>query len=290
MQNQMLIELILMNCDECGSNEQVYDEVMGERICKECGLVLVTEIFEQTTNVFDTNDELIHSAELNQLGSLIKGNGSYKYNRYGKANVLPKKILDGIYHCNMVLSNVAPQMSLKDRVEELYIQFMNKGLFGKTTYEARATAVVYYALLENGTQHTIKEVSVEFPESLKSARKLIRKIKQTVGVKNLPYNPNFRLVKTVQLITDDLVFLAEAEAALVFFENAILNSDYTKSPAYYAAICWIAAKRMVHPTILKKTVAEKTQTNVKTIYLETKKLITLIGFDNIKQIKGKQIW
>ena len=41
-------------------------------------------------------------------------------------------------------------------------------------------------LLENGTQHTIKEVSEEFPDASKSAKKLIRKIKQVVGVQNLP--------------------------------------------------------------------------------------------------------
>ena len=279
-----------MDCDECGSKKNEFNETLGEICCSECGLVIVTELFEETVHSLNSQGELSHSAEKIGLGSVITGKGSYKFNRYGKTNVLPKKILDGIYHCNMVLSDVAPQMNLKDRVEELYILFMNKGLFGKTTYEARATAVVYYSLLENGTQHTIKEVSKEFPESIKSAKKIIRKIKQQVGVSNLPYNPHFRLTKTVKLITEDIEFLTYAEATLVYFENIIATATYTKNPAYYASICWITAKNMVHPTIIKKTISESTSINVKTLYVETKKLLALIGYTNINEIKGKQIW
>ena len=47
---------------------------------------------------------------------------------------------------------------------------------------------------------------------------------------------------------------------------------------------------MVHPSILKKDVAEKTNVNVKTIYVETKKLLNIIGYENINEIKGKKIW
>lgn len=279
-----------MICDECGNNETEFNERLGETCCVECGLVIQTEMFEETTHILNSQGELVHSSDSRVLGSVITGKGAFKYNAHGKASVLPKKILEGLIHCNMVLTNVAPQMGLRDRVEEIYIRFMNKNLFGKTTYEARATATVYYALLENGTEHSIKEVSEEFPDSLKSARKLVKKIKTAVGVSNLPYNPNFRLNRTAKLISNDLIFIAEAEAALVFFETKIANSNYTKSPAYYTAICWITAKRMVHPTILRKTIAEKTKTNVKTIYVETRKLLELIGYNNINEIKGKRIW
>ena len=34
-----------MKCDECNSTDNYFDERMGERICSDCGLVLVTESF-----------------------------------------------------------------------------------------------------------------------------------------------------------------------------------------------------------------------------------------------------
>ena len=47
----MNIELMEMICNECGCTEYEYDENMGEKICKDCGLVLVTEMFEETVHI-----------------------------------------------------------------------------------------------------------------------------------------------------------------------------------------------------------------------------------------------
>jgi transcription initiation factor TFIIIB Brf1 subunit/transcription initiation factor TFIIB len=278
-------------CDECGSTETEYNEQLGEICCKMCGLVIVTEMFEETVRIVD-NGVNVTSSDNGNLGSIITGVGSYKFNRWGKDSVFPKKVIEGFYHCNMVLSNVAPQMKLKARTEELYLLFLNKGLFGRTTYEARATAVVYYALLENGTQHSIKEVSEEFPDSMKSAKKLIRKIKQFAGKMKLPYNPRYRLIKTVAKIApNDLAFRSEAENTLEYFESIIIKSgDFTKSPSYYEAICWITVNKMVHPTIQRQTISELTGVSQKTIYLETKKLLGLIGYSLAHEIKGKRLW
>tara|TARA_R100000231_G_C5328347_1_gene165573 strand:- start:1811 stop:2662 length:852 start_codon:yes stop_codon:yes gene_type:complete len=278
-------------CEECGNTETEFDEQLGEVCCKSCGLVIITEMFEETVRIVDNGVNVV-SSDNGRLGSVITGQGAYKFNRWGKHSVFPKKVIDGFYHCNMVLSQVAPQMQLKARVEELYLLFLNKGLFGRTTYEARATAVVYYALLENGTQHSIKEVSEEFPDSMKSAKKLIRKIKQFAGTKKLPYNPRYRLIKTVAKIApEDLVFRREAEETLEYFEAVIQQKgDYTKSPSYYEAICWITVNKMVHPTIQRQTISKQTGVSEKTIYLETKKLLELIGYRVAHEIKGKRLW
>ena len=278
-------------CDECGSTETEYNEQLGETCCVECGLVIITEMFEETVRIVQDGVN-VASSDNGHLGSVITGQGSYKFNRWGKDSVFPKKVIEGFYHCNMVLSNVAPQMKLKARVEELYLLFLNKGLFGRTTYESRATAVVYYALLENGTQHSIKEVSEEFPDSMKSAKKLIRKIKQFSGTKKLPYNPRYRLLRTVAKVSpDDLVFRREAENTLEYFESIINKTgDFTKSPSYYEAICWITVNKMVHPTLQRQIISERTGVSEKTIYLETKKLLSLIGYKVAQDIKGKQLW
>ena len=86
-------------------------------------------------------------------------------------------------------------------------------------------------------------------------------------------------------------FRREAENTLEYFEAIINQSDaYTKNPTYYVAICWIASKKMVHPTILKKTISEKTNTSERLIYGETKKILSLIGLKTAQELKGKQLW
>ena len=46
-----------MKCDECGSRDSSFDERMGERICNECGLVMVQEVFEETVRVTDNTSK-----------------------------------------------------------------------------------------------------------------------------------------------------------------------------------------------------------------------------------------
>ena len=120
-----------MICDECGCTENEYDEVMGERVCKDCGLVLVTEMFEETVHILDNVGNVKHSSDKNRLGSVITGKGSYQFNKFGKNSVMPQHIQNGLMHCNMVLAQVCPQMDLKDRVEELYIKLLNVKTFKK---------------------------------------------------------------------------------------------------------------------------------------------------------------
>ena len=212
----------MMNCDECGSNDNYFDEIQGERICNECGLVLVQEMFEETVHILDTGGNLQHSADKGKLGSVITGKGSYKFNKFGKNSVIPKSIQNGLVHCNMVLANVAPNLNLNERVEKLYIDLNNKGIFGRSQYEARATAVVFYALRENGTPYPFKEVMGEFEPNLKVVKRLVRKINQTYrnSANYMPINPQYLLEQTLNKITDDLVFKRQAIKVLEFFDES----------------------------------------------------------------------
>ena len=40
-----------MRCDECGSRQTSFDERLGERVCDDCGLVIVVEQFEETVQI-----------------------------------------------------------------------------------------------------------------------------------------------------------------------------------------------------------------------------------------------
>ena len=167
-----------MKCTECGCLESEFDEVLGERTCKDCGLVLVTEMFEETVHILSEQGDVKHSSDKGRLGSVITGKGSYKFNRFNKNNVMPTHIQTGLMHCNMVLSAVVPNMNLKERVQSLYIELLNKRLLVSYSYEERASAVVFYALKENRTPRTFKEVCSEFSANRKRVMRLVRKINQ----------------------------------------------------------------------------------------------------------------
>jgi transcription initiation factor TFIIIB Brf1 subunit/transcription initiation factor TFIIB len=59
-----------MKCIECQTNEFEYDEVMGETACKVCGLIVATEMFEETVRAVSNSVET-HTKERIGLGSVI---------------------------------------------------------------------------------------------------------------------------------------------------------------------------------------------------------------------------
>lgn len=280
-----------MICDECSSNDNYFDETQGERICNNCGLVLVSEMFEETVHILDKGGNVQHSADKGKLGSVITGKGSYKYNKFGKNSVIPQHIQTGIMHCNMVLAHVAPHLNLSERVEKLYLDLNNKAVFGRSQYEARATAVVYYALRENGTPHSFSEVMGEFEPSLKVVKRLVRKINQIYRNQATykPINPQYLLEKCLIKITDDLVFKRQVIKVLEFFEAKVEQNTFNRGRSYYASIIWIASNIFVNTQITQVLITKQTGFSRFNIRRQTKEILSMIGLELASQVKGKQL-
>lgn len=280
----------MKNCKECGITDSSFNEVMGEHVCNNCGLVLVTEMFEETVHILDASGELNHTPDKGKLGSVITGKGSHKFNRF-KSNILPANIQQGLMHCSMVLSNFSPTPSMKDRVEKIYMEAYRKGLFGKFPYEDRATAVVYYALKERGTPLPMKVVMEEFEVIPKRVRKIVRKL-NTLYRNQINYtevNPAYQLEYHVLQISDDKKYLKQCLDVLARFEYIVSNSNYTKGKCYYAAICWITSNVFERKNPSRKEISKLCSFDENNIYKQTKSLLALIGKKSVKQLRGKEI-
>lgn len=287
----MNIGLIMMICDECGCSENTFDETLGERVCIQCGLVLVQELFEETVHILDKVGNVQHSPDKGKLGSVITGKGSFKFNKFGKNSVIPQHIQKGLMHCNMVLSHVAPNLKLNDRVEKLYMEVHNKNIFGRSSYESRATALVFYALKENGTPHPMKDVMAEFNPNEKSVKRLVRKINQLYrnSANYTPINPQYQLEQTLSKVSDDLEFRRQCLKVLEFFEAKVEKNTFNKGRSYYAAIIWIAAKMNLNTSIKDRILSEKTGFSRWVIWRQTKEILGMVGLENARQVKGKQL-
>lgn len=278
-----------MNCEECGSSDNEFNEQMGERICSNCGLVLVTEMFEETVHIISREtSEIVRSSDKGKLGSVITGKGSSKYNKFGRNSVIPPYIQQGLSHCNMVLSSVAPNMSLKERVEKIYMELFNKHIFGKTTYEVRATAIVYYALKENGTPHSLSSVCSEFDLPRKKVNKLIRKINQFYRNATLikPIDAQYLLEQTLVSFNVDMEFRKQCIDVLEFFETQVAKATFNKGRSYYACIIWIASNIFLNREVTQDLILEKTGFSRWIIWRQTQAILSLIGYQNAAELKG----
>ncbi len=283
-------ELILMKCNECGATKNYFDERMGERICNDCGLVLVQEIFEQNVHILNKTGDVVHSADNGKLGSVISGKGSFKFNKFGKNSVTPKNVQNGLMHCNMTLAAIAPQMNLGERVEKIYLELYTAKKMANYSYEERGAAIVHYALKENGTPYTFKEICFEFDCNKTRVMRLTRKINQHYGNRILKQtNPSFSLQRVLNLITDDNVFYLQARQVLERIEPVLNRAEHNRAQSYFAAVCWITANVFVRNDITSVLISEKTGFRRWNIHKETKKIISLLGFDTVKEMKGKDI-
>lgn len=280
-----------MICHECGSNDREYNARLGEQICKDCGLVLVTEPFEETTHSLNKLGEQRHSADRGVIGSVITGKGSYKFNKFGKNSVMPRSIQVGLMHCNMVLGTMAYGLGLKERVDKIYLDLFKKHVFGHTTYEVRATAIVYYALKENGTPHPFSDVGREFNPNLKSVKRLVRKINQHFRNKTnyLPSNPQYLLEQTLNKISTDLLLRQQCFKVLEHFEVIVSNNTFNKGRSYYVSIIWMTVNINVRNDITQTDISEKTGFSRWIIRRQTNAILQLVGIDSVESIKGKEI-
>jgi len=286
----MNIELIKMKCLECGMNEFNFNEGLGETECVNCGLVVQSEPFEQSVRM--VNDGVsVHSADRNRLGSVITGKGSYKYNKRGMNTDIPTHITRGLSLCKMVLASIQENSNLRDRVEEVYLELYAKGIFGTHSLENRAVSVTYYVLLENKTPTPLKDIAKEFDCKIKSTGKLVRKILSFYRHKKPDLIPdsNFLLSQTVAKITNDGFFLTLCQETMQALEPILEKADYNKTPSYFACIAWITKNINLYSTITISKISKTTGIHRATIYKNTKNIISLLGYTEVKEMKGRKI-
>ena len=271
-----------MKCLECEGNSFTMDERMGELTCRDCGLIAMTELFEQSISSFNRKGDLIHSPD-KVLGSAP----SSLVPKWFKSN--NAHLDNGLRMCNMLLSTLMPRHPLRDRVEECYINLYRSNVLTTLGLEEKATAVVYYVLRENRTPIPLKELKKEFSCNTRTLNRAIKRISKHFNTPTKDRaDPVYMLKRVTSKITDDLGFSSKCQEVLEVFESITKDMDCAKGTVYYASICWIAKNISSHP-IKQKEIARKAKVSISSIKLTTKKLLALIDYENCSQIRGKQI-
>ena len=279
-----------MKCSECGSIKITFDERLGEKCCAECGLVLITGMFEETVSPVERGEgyNVKHSADKGKLGSIITGKGSSKFARSNQNR--SRHIVAGIAHCNMVMASLKLPMNLSERIEKVYMELYRLHMLRSFTLEERATAIVFYVLKENGTPQSMKEVASEFQVNVNRSMKLVRKINQFFrnSIHYAHEDGAFLMQQTARKITDEPQFIYQCHKVMEHFEAKVITSDFNKGRCYYAAMSVIATEVFVRGYSCKY-IAEKTGFHRTKIGKECKKILALIGIESVKELKGQEL-
>jgi len=268
-----------MKCLECQSNDFSLDTRLGELVCNECGLVLVTEPFEQTSYAYDANGERIREAWKNNP-TLVKG-----MRQWGRSD---RAIHTGITMCKVLLSSLNSAKSLSDRVDQLYRSLYRKHVFTTTILEDRAAAVVYYILKEANLPFTLKEVCKEYDCVERRVFKLAKKIANELN------NTSVFLMRDSSPFAEkyavglgNQTFVSKVGRVANHYDNLVKLTGDNLRPSSPVAFCWIVSL-LENMGITQKVISEHTGFTTRAIYDETKRLLKIKN-TNKEEIEGRGI-
>jgi len=276
-------------CEECSSKSVSFNERLGEMVCDDCGLVIITDMFEETVLPVDKSGNTIYSPDKGKLGSVIKG-------KIGK--VAPHHIKSGysIYiqkglsFCKILLANFTSSKAIRDRCEEVYLTLYRKDIINRSSYEDRACAIVYYCLLENNTPVKYADIcSIEFQSDKSKVIKLVKKIKKAFGKVTKPIDYTYEIERVAVQILDNLVFIQQCITTHNYFQQIIEESEFNIPTTYPVAIAWIAANVNCRTDISASKISRNCSVSRWSIRNTTNRLLELIGKEEIKQIRGKEL-
>ena len=282
-----------MQCSECQSVQNKFNEALGELVCEDCGLVLVTEPFEQGTYLQDSQGSIIRerwSTNLHEMGLQTIKPKSLVF-----AQIENKAVYKGVSMCRLLMASLKiPRSSIVfASVEELYLSLYRKHTFSTVPLENRAAALVYYCLKNEALPFTLTEVCAEFECNRKVVFKLAKKIakeENNTGVflvkECRPFAEKYAMLLTEEL-THYPSYLGKVSQLSIYFDNLLSKSNENIKPSTPAAYCSIAAI-MENMNITNKKIESVSGIGYDAIGREVKRLLKIIN-TNKKQIKGKGI-
>ena len=273
-----------MSCFECGRQDFIFNERLGERVCGSCGLVEITELFEKTIRMVDlaghyrTGDKTLGSMPVHLAKNGVK---YYNFDKMGNIN-------SGIRMCNMILSSIAINHPMREIVADNYTKLVKRRVFHRGhSYEERASAVVFYTFKAENIVITLQEVCGEFSVNRRNVNRLVRKIAMEFGNSSVYArdNLNNEIIRTVENITPSNIFRMNCLDTHSKVLPIITLANFTRGVSYCAAICVITNTLYCSGFTIKE-ICEKAGFCRSSVRKQVKDILGFMGYE-LKELKGK---
>lgn len=253
-----------MKCENCNSEENSINDRLGERVCDDCGYVMVSSMYESTTekgfmessrgiggrghnfgNVEPDNGVLgsiIKAGSKDSQGRTINTRNAGRLIRTAKFSkgTSEKSISNGVMECIFVASPWLPNANLKERINTYYKQLYLAHQLTGYSYPVRAVAIVLYILRENGIPISLKELSKSNEVNPARVSKCARKIAKSLGkpwlLHKMPVQPWADKTCSDLKVSDSL--RTDYKTVVQFLEQAVEAHDMTFTNTFMASGLW----------------------------------------------------
>jgi transcription initiation factor TFIIIB Brf1 subunit/transcription initiation factor TFIIB len=244
-----------MKCKECDSNNNEYDERLGEIACADCGFIHMDEMIEETVSGQSTQhglQEFGRAPDRGKLGSIFslsdmnnQKNKSLMRNLYrtAKFSKTDESLNKGILVCNMVLSYHSPSNSLKDRVAFNYKRIYRSGQMRGIDLDIRAVSIVFYTLRELGVSVLLRDIAKRNDVSIKRASKVSKRIARLLGKPWVLHqiNTDGWVEVTCQKLEAENSFIADSKKVARYMKTFMDRRDLTFTRVNLATSIYIAS-------------------------------------------------
>lgn len=238
-----------MSCVECKENEFEFNERLGERVCTNCGFVVVEEIFEKSHRSFVYKDGELTQREPAKygLGSLI-GKNSVNQNRklvrrlkrteYTHKSRSHKRSMDYLL---AISAEFHPTKLVKDEMQNNYLTLVKSYQLQGYTLDERVAAVIFFTFRANNRaiklRHLAKACDAKSSRVSKLSRKIARYFERPWILSQVDYHGEFERIG--ETLGKDRGFISDCINVHLYLKPRCEDNNVIMNSAYIGAVIYI---------------------------------------------------
>ena len=299
-------------CPECGSSNIRFDEVRGESVCENCGVVVEESLidFTQEWRAFDENqrsrrvrtgaaltptkhDQGITTEIGKGRGELFKVSSKkraqyYRLTKWHKRLIKSKdrNLSFAFSELQRLISYLHLSRAIHEKVAKLYQQAVEKGLVRGRSTESIIAALLYTTCREEGTPRTLDEISKASGINRRDIGKTYRYIARKLGIRIRPAKAQDYVPRFGSLL--DLSEQVQVKAVKVLDEAAKHDVTSGKGPIGVAAAALYIAAVLRGEKKTQREVADAIGVTEVTIRNRYKEMVETLGIKDEVEEKVKE--
>ena len=294
-------------CPDCDGDTIVHDPDRGERICRECGLVLSEDPIDYgpewrafnsqeheqlsrvgapltqsmhdrgltTTIDWRNRDANGHSMSADKHGQLHRLRVWQE--RIRTKNAGERNLKYALSEIDRMVSALGVPRPVKETASVIYRQALERDLIRGRSIEGVATSALYTACRQEGIPRSLEEVTAVARVEQREIGRTYRYIADKLDINLEPTDPRQfvpRFCSELEVSND-----VETKAMEIIEETTSQGLHSGKSPTGYAAAAIYAAGLLCEETVPQRAVAETAQTTVVTVRNRYREQLEAIDHD-----------
>ncbi len=305
----MDIDTSLVKCKECASRNLYYDQVRGERLCSDCGLLVEENIVDHNpewrnfgqdsggdkSRVGAPKNVLTHDGGLqtsidwqnrDYSGAPLKSRTKSqmyrmrKWQRRSKTqNAKERNLQVALNRMEMICSKLGLPKSVNERAATIYRKALDNNLVRGRSIEAIVAACIYIANQQMETARTVDDVAGASNLGPKEIGRTYRDIKRKLMIKTPVPNPKIYIDR----FCSELGMNSNAKTKAIELVNEAdrLELTHGKSPSGIAAASIYIAGQLTSQIRTQREIADVTNVTEVTIRNRYKQLTKALGIELI---------